>query len=119
MGAMPLSLMNLILWPQAGCESRDVTEMNRAVNALIRQTDNCKGRSLIAAANFEQPLDFAVWRRFDSTLKFSPPNQEEQIRLFNLRLKEFAGPKNQAKIFLTILPRRIIMIVYFFIEYAL
>lgn len=70
-------------------------EIKRVVNTFLQQLDNFKGRSLIiAATNFEQSLDYAVWRRFDSTLKFDMPNNDERVRLFNLKLKQFKGSEN-------------------------
>ncbi len=70
-------------------------EIKRVVNTFLQQLDNFKGRSLIiAATNFEQSLDYAVWRRFDSTLKFDMPDNDERVRLFNLKLKQFKGSEN-------------------------
>lgn len=70
-------------------------EMKRVVNAFLQQLDNFKGRSLIiAATNFEQSLDYAVWRRFDTTLKFDMPDNDERVRLFDLKLKQFKGSEN-------------------------
>lgn len=70
-------------------------EIKRVVNAFLQQLDNFKGRSLIiAATNFEKSLDYAVWRRFDSTLKFDMPDNDERVRLFNLKLKQFKGSEN-------------------------
>ena len=46
-------------------------EINRVVNTFLQQLDNFKGRSIIiAATNFEQSLDYALWRRFDDTIRF-------------------------------------------------
>lgn len=70
-------------------------EIKRVVNTFLQQLDNFKGRSLIiAATNFEKSLDYAVWRRFDSTLQFCMPDNDERTRLFNLRLKQFKGPEH-------------------------
>jgi AAA+ superfamily predicted ATPase len=70
-------------------------EIKRVVNTFLQQIDNFKGRSLvIAATNFEQSLDYAIWRRFDSTLRFDMPDNNERIRLFNLKLKQFMGSGN-------------------------
>jgi AAA+ superfamily predicted ATPase len=67
-------------------------EIKRVVNAFLQQIDNFKGRSLvIAATNFEQSLDYAIWRRFDSTLRLDMPDDDERVRLFNLKLKQFKG----------------------------
>jgi AAA+ superfamily predicted ATPase len=70
-------------------------EIKRVVNTFLQQIDNFKGRSLIiAATNFEQSLDYAIWRRFDSTLRFDMPDNDKRIRLFNLKLKQFKGSDN-------------------------
>jgi AAA+ superfamily predicted ATPase len=67
-------------------------EIKRVVNTFLQQIDNFKGRSLIiAATNFEQSLDYAIWRRFDSTLRFDMPNNAERFVLFNMKLKQFKG----------------------------
>jgi AAA+ superfamily predicted ATPase len=70
-------------------------EIKRVVNTFLQQIDNFKGQSLvIAATNFEQSLDYAIWRRFDSTLRFDMPDKKERVRLFNLKLKQFNGSEN-------------------------
>ncbi|MDR2349519.1 MAG: ATP-binding protein [Deltaproteobacteria bacterium] len=70
-------------------------EFKRVVNTFLQQIDNFKGRSLvIAATNFERSLDYAVWRRFDSTLLFDMPDNNERMRLFNLKLKQFKGSES-------------------------
>jgi AAA+ superfamily predicted ATPase len=70
-------------------------EIKRVVNTFLQQIDSFKGRSLvIAATNFEQALDYAIWRRFDSTLRFDMPDNNERIKLFNLKMKQFKGSEN-------------------------
>jgi SpoVK/Ycf46/Vps4 family AAA+-type ATPase len=70
-------------------------EIKRVVNTFLQQIDNFKGRSMvIAATNLEQSLDYAIWRRFDSTLRFDMPDNNEKVRLFNLKLKQFKGSEN-------------------------
>jgi SpoVK/Ycf46/Vps4 family AAA+-type ATPase len=65
--------------------SRDDTtehgEIKRVLNSFLQIMDNFDGRSLvIAATNFEQVLDFAVWRRFDEVVRFERP-ADTQLRL--------------------------------------
>jgi SpoVK/Ycf46/Vps4 family AAA+-type ATPase len=65
--------------------SRDDTtehgEIKRVLNSFLQIMDNFDGRSLvIAATNFEQVLDRAIWRRFDETLRFERP-REPQLKL--------------------------------------
>ena len=70
-------------------------EIKRVVNAFLQQLDNYKGRSLvIAATNFEQSLDYAIWRRFDETIRFDMPLNDEKIKLFSMNLKRFKGPEH-------------------------
>ena len=53
-------------------------EIKRVVNTFLQQIDNFKARSLvIAATNYEQSPDYAIWRRFDNTLHFDMPNNME------------------------------------------
>lgn len=79
-----------------GRSRNDVTEhgeIKRVVNAFLQQIDNYNGRSLvIAATNFEQSLDYAIWRRFDETIRFDMPSDREKIELFELKMKRFNGP---------------------------
>lgn len=68
-------------------------EIKRVVNTFLQQLDNFKGKSLIiAATNFEESLDYAIWRRFDSTMRFDMPTDDEKKKLFVLRLGYFKGP---------------------------
>jgi AAA+ superfamily predicted ATPase len=70
-------------------------EIKRVVNTFLQQLDNFKGRSLvIAATNYEQSLDYAIWRRFDSTIRFDMPDDKDQVKLFNLKLRQFKGAEN-------------------------
>jgi len=56
------------------------SELKRVVNAFLQLLDNFKGRSLIiAATNFEQALDVALWRRFDEIVRFDKPTPEQLI----------------------------------------
>lgn len=49
-------------------------ELKRVVNAFLQMLDRFRGRSLvIAATNFEQSLDPALWRRFDEIVRFERP----------------------------------------------
>lgn len=76
-------------------------EIKRVVNAFLQQLDNFKGKSLvIAATNYEQSLDYAIWRRFDRTLRFDMPNNAERAKLFELKLRQFNGPEHVIKEFM-------------------
>ncbi len=76
-------------------------EIKRVVNTFLQQIDNFKGQSLIVAAtNYESSLDYAIWRRFDTTLRFDLPSDIEKIKLFNSKLRLFNGPNYTFKQFL-------------------
>jgi len=68
------------------------SELKRVVNAFLQLLDSFTGRSLIiAATNFEQSLDVALWRRFDEIVRFDKPTSEQltyflERRLFHLSL---------------------------------
>lgn len=83
-------------------DSSEHGEIKRVVNAFLQQIDSFKGRSIIiAATNYEKSLDYAIWRRFDSTIQFNLPSNEEKIDLFKLRLKQFNGPVHTFESFLS------------------
>ena len=70
-------------------------EIKRVVNAFLQQIDNYRGRSLIiAATNYEKSLDYAIWRRFDETIQFDMPTENEKLKLFSLKMKKFKGPNH-------------------------
>jgi SpoVK/Ycf46/Vps4 family AAA+-type ATPase len=61
-------------------------ELKRVVNAFLQMLDHFKGRSLvIAATNFEQSLDPALWRRFDEVLRFARPDPQQVEQLLRKR----------------------------------
>ena len=69
-------------------------EIKRVVNAFLQMLDNFQGRSLlIAATNFEQALDPALWRRFDEVLRFERPTAEQIQKLMKKRLYTVSNPK--------------------------
>ncbi len=68
-------------------DAADHGELKRSVNAVLQMMDAYRGESiLIATTNYESLLDQAVWRRFDETLRFEPPNLEQIKRLLALKL---------------------------------
>ncbi len=63
-------------------------ELRRVVNAVLQMMDAYQGQSLIlAATNHEQILDTAIWRRFDETVEFPLPNNEQLSQLLKLKLR--------------------------------
>jgi SpoVK/Ycf46/Vps4 family AAA+-type ATPase len=70
-------------------------ELKRVVNTFLQMLDRFAGRSLVVAAtNFEQSLDPALWRRFDEVVRFEPPNHEELILLLQKKLERVRYPKS-------------------------
>jgi SpoVK/Ycf46/Vps4 family AAA+-type ATPase len=62
-------------------------EIKRVLNSFLQIIDNFSGRSLvIAATNFEQVLDPAVWRRFDELIRFERPTEHQIELLIRKRL---------------------------------
>jgi SpoVK/Ycf46/Vps4 family AAA+-type ATPase len=68
----------------------DITEhgeIKRVVNSFLQMLDNFQSRSLIiAATNFEQALDPALWRRFDEIVRFERPSSSQIEELLKKRL---------------------------------
>ena len=70
-------------------------EIKRVVNSFLQMLDNFHGRSLlIAATNFEQALDPALWRRFDEVVRFERPTVAQIEKLLKKRL----SPVNNSRI---------------------
>lgn len=63
-------------------------EIKRVVNSFLQMLDNFRGRSLIVAAtNFEQALDPALWRRFDEVVRFERPTLQQIEELLKKKLQ--------------------------------
>jgi ATP-dependent Zn protease len=66
------------------------------VNSFLQLLDGFAGRSvIIAATNFEQALDPAIWRRFDDVLRLDLPNKEALRALLAKRLQPLRTTKRQ------------------------
>lgn len=73
-------------------------ELKRVVNSYLQIMDNFQGRSLIVAAtNFEQVLDPAIWRRFDDVIRFEKPGDEELHSLIRKRLRPLKHSVSQIR----------------------
>ncbi len=73
---------------QASDDSR-----NEEVNTLLQRLEQHKG-FLIAATNFADHIDQAVWRRFDIHITLELPGPKERERIFARYLAPFiAGPR--------------------------
>jgi SpoVK/Ycf46/Vps4 family AAA+-type ATPase len=69
-------------------DSSEHGELRRVVNAVLQMMDAYQGQSLIiAATNHEQILDSAIWRRFDETIEFPFPSEEQLIQILKLKLR--------------------------------
>jgi DNA polymerase III delta prime subunit len=72
-------------------DSREIGELQRVVIALLQNIDALSSSTvLIAATNHESLLDPAVWRRFESTIKVTLPNDAERLQLWRQKLGRFA-----------------------------
>ena len=73
-------------------------EIKRVVNAFLQMLDNFHGRSLLlAATNFEQALDPALWRRFDEIVRFDRPKGSQIDELMKKRLTAVRNPRVSTK----------------------
>ncbi len=73
-------------------------EIKRVVNAFLQMLDNFHGRSLlIAATNFEQALDPALWRRFDEVVRFERPTVTQIEELMKKRLNPVRNSRVSTK----------------------
>jgi ATP-dependent 26S proteasome regulatory subunit len=69
-------------------------EIKRVVNSFLQLLDGFRGRSLIiAATNFEQALDPALWRRFDEVLRFERPDVAQIEALLQRLLGHRLAPR--------------------------
>ena len=71
---------------QAADDSR-----NEEVNTLLQRIEQYPG-FLIAATNFGEHIDQAIWRRFDIHIELDLPGQEERERILARYLDPFALP---------------------------
>ncbi|WP_391528022.1 AAA family ATPase [Photorhabdus akhurstii] len=58
-------------------DDSDVGELKRLVTVILQEVDQWPSSSLLlAATNYEELIDPALWRRFDLVLHFEKPNSE-------------------------------------------
>ncbi|MEK3884013.1 ATP-binding protein [Paenibacillus sp. PL2-23] len=68
----------------------EVKEMARVVNTLLQCLDEFEGDSIfMAATNLETELDNAIWRRFDTKMSYSLPDEAGREQYISLLLGEF------------------------------
>ena len=76
-------------------------EIKRVVNSFLQMLDNFHGRSLlVAATNFEQALDPALWRRFDEVVRFERPTVAQIEELLKKKLGHVGNSKVSVKSYL-------------------
>jgi SpoVK/Ycf46/Vps4 family AAA+-type ATPase len=67
-------------------------ELKRVVNTFLQMLDHFRARCIvIAATNFEQALDPALWRRFDEVVRFEKPTRKQIDQLMTKRLGAFSS----------------------------
>lgn len=58
-------------------DSSDIGELKRVVTVILQELDSWESDSIIVAAtNHPELIDHAIWRRFDSVIKFEAPKGE-------------------------------------------
>lgn len=68
----------------------EVKEMARVVNTLLQCLDEFEGNSVfIAATNLEAELDQAIWRRFDTKMTYSMPDDTDRMQFIHQHLNDF------------------------------
>ena len=79
-------------------DSQEVGEIRRVVTSFLQLMDADRSPSLIiAATNYEELLDRAVFRRFDKLIHFRLPIKSNLEQLIPLRLRVFGLPKALVK----------------------
>jgi AAA+ superfamily predicted ATPase len=74
-------------------DAQDVGEARRVVTSFLQLVDVDQSHSLIiAATNYDEILDRAVFRRFDARLEFSLPDERQVDKLLRLRFSAFEVP---------------------------
>jgi len=76
-------------------QNNDVGEIKRVLNTFLIQIEKDNSSSLtIAATNFPESLDQALFRRFDDIIQFTLPAIEEIKKLYKKELLDFKISKN-------------------------
>ncbi|MBS1903827.1 MAG: ATP-binding protein [Bacteroidetes bacterium] len=71
-------------------EGRDVGEIRRVLSAFLLLLENFAGNSLIiAATNYKDLLDHALFRRFDDVIEYPLPSPHDLESLFKLKVSGF------------------------------
>lgn len=71
-------------------DQHELGELKRVINSLLQNIDSFANNNiLIAATNHQELLDKAIWRRFNTVIEISPPNEEEIEKLLIFFFKNF------------------------------
>jgi SpoVK/Ycf46/Vps4 family AAA+-type ATPase len=71
-------------------QGNDVGEIKRVLNTFLLQIEKDNSNSLIiAATNYPESLDKALFRRFDDIVQFPLPDKEKIYQLYKKELSEF------------------------------
>jgi SpoVK/Ycf46/Vps4 family AAA+-type ATPase len=71
-------------------QGNDVGEIKRVLNTFLVQIEKENSNSLIiAATNYPESLDKALFRRFDDIIQFPLPDKEKIYQLYKKELSEF------------------------------
>lgn len=82
------------LAPQRQSGGRDAQqERNASVNTLLQRLEQHDG-IVIAATNFAQDIDKAIWRRFDIQIELALPGPEERRRILARYLTPYGLPSD-------------------------
>lgn len=80
----------------------DLGELKRIVNVLLKELEDWPYNSVvIAATNYPELLDNAIWRRFDGTLEIGLPEQEERLQIL-LKQTQSVDIKDKIKFLRTV-----------------
>jgi len=79
-------------------DATEHSEIKRVVNTFLQLLDGFHGRSIVVAAtNFEQALDPAIWRRFDDVVRFDLPDEASLEALIRQRCRPLRVTDRQVK----------------------
>lgn len=71
-------------------DNRELGEMKRVVNVLLKELEEWPiGSIIIAATNHDELLDKAIWRRFDLKIHLGLPNKEAREEIITREFKDF------------------------------
>ncbi|AWZ48298.1 ATP-binding protein [Clostridiaceae bacterium 14S0207] len=78
-------------------DNRELGEIKRIVNILLKELEEWPiGSIIIAATNHEELLDKAIWRRFDLKIHLDLPNDKSRLSIIKKELRNFEHIKEEA-----------------------